>query len=115
MSKGTIIASFLLVLVACHADHPDLPQDARFRLISANESGVDFVNQLNPSENWNIIDYLYYYNGGGVSVGDIDGDALPDLYFTGNEVPDRLYRNLGNLKFEDITAKANLETRTSTN
>ncbi len=54
----------------------------------------------------NIVTYLYYYNGGGVAAGDIDGDGLVDLYFTSNLGSNRLYRNLGNFQFEDVTARA---------
>ncbi|PYN64033.1 MAG: hypothetical protein DMD93_23020, partial [Candidatus Rokuibacteriota bacterium] len=53
-----------------------------------------------------MINFLNYYNGGGVAVGDVDGDGLPDLYFTSNVGPNRLYRNKGNYRFEDITERA---------
>ncbi|MDQ6871201.1 MAG: VCBS repeat-containing protein [Gemmatimonadota bacterium] len=59
-----------------------------------------------PEAGFDIVNYLYYYNGGGVAVGDVDGDGLPDLYFTSNIGPNKLYRNKGNYQFEDITAKA---------
>ncbi len=80
-------------------------QEPLFRLLSPDETGIHFSNDLNEKQ-LNIIEYLYYYNGGGVAVGDFDNDGLPDIYFTSNEGPNKLYRNLGDLKFEDITVSA---------
>ncbi|NUO01020.1 MAG: VCBS repeat-containing protein [Saprospiraceae bacterium] len=77
-----------------------------FRQLDAEATNVDFVNQLDENESFNIIQYLYYYNGGGVAVGDLNNDGLPDLYFTANQQPNKLYLNKGNLQFEDITTKA---------
>ena len=67
---------------------------------------MTFANTLPADTALNIVSYLYYYNGGGVAAGDIDGDGLLDLYFTSNLGSNRLYRNLGNFRFEDITARA---------
>jgi enediyne biosynthesis protein E4 len=79
---------------------------SRFTLVSARHSNIDFSNDLKEDEDFNIIEYLYFYNGGGVAVGDINNDGLPDIYFSGNQVPNRLYLNKGNLTFEDITSQA---------
>ena len=74
--------------------------------VPAEQSGIAFSNTITESADLNYFTYVYAYNGGGVAVGDIDNDGLQDLYFTGNQVSDKLYRNLGGLKFEDITEKA---------
>src|SRR5207244_13167220 len=75
-------------------------------LLPPSVTGVMFVNQVPEQDTaLNIITFLNYYNGGGVAVGDVDGDGLPDLYFTSNVGPNRLYRNLGHYRFEDITER----------
>lgn len=80
----------------------------QFTLLSPKQTGIGFVNKLAESESANVLAYEYFYNGGGVAVGDLNNDGLPDLYFTGNMVPDRLYLNQGNLQFKDITLKSGL-------
>ncbi len=74
--------------------------------VPSSTSGIHFNNTITESPEVNYFTYVYAYNGGGVAVGDVDNDGLADVYFTGNQVSDRLYRNLGNMKFEDITEKA---------
>ncbi|MDQ6926199.1 MAG: VCBS repeat-containing protein, partial [Candidatus Eremiobacteraeota bacterium] len=65
-----------------------------------------FTNTLPEAADFNILNYLYYYNGGGVAVGDVNGDGLPDLYFTSNLGKNHLYLNRGNYRFEDVTDRA---------
>ncbi len=93
----------ILVLTSCDRT-PAIPP--LFELVAPATSGVTFANTLPDDTSFNIVKYLYYYNGGGVAAGDVDGDGLVDLYFTSNLGANRLYRNLGNFRFEDITAKA---------
>jgi hypothetical protein len=69
-------------------------------------TGITFVNELHPTPALNIFNYLYYYDGGGVAAGDLNGDGLPDLYFTSNEGRNRLYINRGDFRFEDVTDRA---------
>lgn len=78
----------------------------RFQLISSEQSGIDFSNDLQETADFNFLNYLYFYDGGGVSIGDINNDGLSDLYFTANMLPNRLYLNQGNFEFLDITPKA---------
>lgn len=81
-------------------------QPPLFESLEANSSGVDFINELNNEDKFNIYTYRNFYNGGGVGIADIDNDGLSDIYFTGNRVPNRLYKNLGGMKFKDITETA---------
>ena len=62
-----------------------------FRFVSSQESGIDFRNQVKVDRELNFLIYETVYNGGGVAIGDINNDDLPDLYFSGNQVSDRLY------------------------
>jgi enediyne biosynthesis protein E4 len=78
-----------------------------FNSIPASHSNIDFANLINEDTTFNIIEYLYFYNGGGVAIGDINNDGLSDIYFSGNQVSNKLYLNKGKLEFEDITEKAN--------
>lgn len=80
-----------------------------FKRIPSGQSGVTFQNTLEETVD-NFFDYFaYVYNGGGVGIGDINNDGLPDIYFTGNQVSNKLYLNLGNMQFKDITVSAGVE------
>src|SRR5437868_3238635 len=98
-------AAQLLAFAACERA-PQAAQPKLFELLKSEQTGITFSNNLPERVGFNILNYLYYYNGGGVAVGDIDGDGLPDLYFTSNLGKNRLYHNLGNYRFEDVTDRA---------
>lgn len=80
-----------------------------FTLIPSNESGINFINEAQETDLNNYFTNQYIYNGGGVGIGDINNDNLPDIYLTGNSVEDKLYLNKGNLQFEDITKSAGID------
>ena len=84
----------------------EAPKDKLFTLLSPNQTRIDFTNVLNEDLNANVMMYEYIYNGGGVAVGDVNGDGLQDIYFTGNMVSNRLYLNKGHMQFQDITNEA---------
>ncbi|MGZ8455201.1 MAG: VCBS repeat-containing protein [Gemmatirosa sp.] len=92
------------LLVGCAPTPPPAPP--LFERLAPRATGVTFENTLPERADFNILNYLYYYNGGGVAVGDVDGDGRPDLYFSSNLGENRLYRNLGDFRFEDVTARA---------
>ena len=93
----------LAAAAACSRDASSGPP--LFDLLSPRATGVTFANEL-PEASFNILSYADYYNGGGVAVGDINNDGLPDLYFTSNLQKNRLYLNKGNYTFEDVTDRA---------
>src|SRR6478609_2511744 len=85
------------------------PADALFRKQPSSETGLSFVNALQEREGFDVFRYRNYYNGGGVGIGDFNGDGLADIYFTSNMGDNKLYLNKGGWKFEDITEKAGVK------
>ena len=77
--------------------------------VSSYHSNIHFNNRIKDTKDFNILKYLYFYNGGGVGIGDFNNDGLMDIYFTANRLSNKLYLNKGNLVFEDITAQAGIE------
>ncbi len=106
MPKSLLTLLAMLLLVACSQEQAGPPKPKLFSLLSAESTGVGFSNELTDSPDFNILEYLYFYNGAGVAVGDLNGDGLPDLYFVGNQVSNKLYLNKGGLKFEDVSEKS---------
>ena len=93
----------VLALASCTRSAPPAPL---FELLSPTTTGITFENRLPEDTAFNVLTYLYFYDGGGVAVGDVNGDGLPDLYFTSNAGKNRLYLNKGNYRFEDVTDRA---------
>lgn len=109
MTRFCTSCVLLLMLVAagCGKKAPD----TLFVLHDAKETGVDFANIVEESDSFNILTYEYIYNGGGVGVADFNNDGLQDLFFSGNQVPNRLYLNKGKFKFEDVTEKSQVNVK----
>src|SRR5262245_27169788 len=106
MFKRTHLLFFLAAtasfVVSCKSKKNTL-----FESLPSSTTGIEFTITLPQKKLFNILYYLYYYNGGGVATGDINNDSLPDIYFTANSKGNnKLYLNKGNFQFEDITAKA---------
>lgn len=80
--------------------------DTLFERLSSRQTGISFTNDLSPSEDLNIVNWPYFYNGAGVAVGDVNGDGRVDLYFTANQGPNRLYLNQGDFQFIEATEAA---------
>lgn len=96
-----MLATAASFLVSCAKEKSDA--ETLFRLVEPDSSGLAFTNQIQETIEANILTYQYFYNGGGVAVGDVNNDGLEDLYFTSNQGSNKLYLNLGNMKFRDIT------------
>ncbi len=99
--KYLYVISITLFLNSCN--NPDKLFELK------NNTGIQFSNKLLPTPTLNILNYLYYYNGAGVSAADFNNDGLPDLYFTANQTADKLYLNLGGIKFLDITEQSGID------
>ncbi len=100
---GWVFVIYIVIMSSCGG------KQTLFKLISSEESGVDFENILTPTDSLNVLNYEYFYNGTSVAIGDFNNDGLSDLFFSGNMVSNKLYLNKGNLKFEDITKTAGIE------
>jgi enediyne biosynthesis protein E4 len=98
--------TLFFVIISCNTNENNNRHDFLFKVVDPSKSGITFSNDLYEDEEFNIIEYLYFYNGGGVAVGDINNDGLIDIYFSANQLPNKLYLNKGNMEFEDITEQA---------
>jgi hypothetical protein len=103
--KKYLILSLAILLLGCQAAERPI-KDQLFALIPESESGVNFTNRVENTEDLNIFSYRNFYNGGGVAIGDLNNDGLSDVYFTANMGDNKLYLNKGNWHFEDITDNA---------
>ena len=117
--KGSwlLCALGVLFFISCKSGPDDQPGGSAtssgptlFTAMPATETGIDFVNDLveDVASEFNVLSYEYYFNGGGVGIGDVNNDGLPDVVLTGNTSPNKLFLNKGNMKFEDVTDQANI-------
>lgn len=104
------VAASLLALAACSSPSEEKKEATPlFSRLSSDSTGIKFNNKLTEDYDTYFDLFAYVYNGGGTAIGDINNDGLSDVYFTGNEVENKLYLNKGNMEFEDITASAGVQ------
>lgn len=110
-----ILSLFVILLSSCgpasKKDSASADSTAFFTLLSPDKTHVHFANTLTEGLNTNVLMYEYFYNGGGVAIGDVNNDGKQDIYFTGNMTGNKLYLNKGKMQFEDITAMAGVAGR----
>ncbi|WP_168796293.1 VCBS repeat-containing protein [Flagellimonas onchidii] len=109
--KGIISILIVVVIGSCKnkgdiADKLEPFGELSFALVEPSHSGIQFENKITEGKRLNYFTYPNIYSGGGVAVGDLDNDGLADIYFSGNMVENKLYKNKGNMQFEDVTSKA---------
>ncbi|MET3125883.1 hypothetical protein ABID42_000985 [Arcicella rosea] len=113
MKPRLILLLLFPIIYACNTASSD---ETLFQLVKPENSGINFVNNIQEDGNLNLLEYQYLYNGGGVAIGDVNNDGLADIYFSGNMVPNKLYLNKGksgdaSFHFEDITEIAGVAGR----
>ena len=98
-----IIFLMICLISACAEKKREQEDSSLFKLLSADETGIAFNNEITEGLNTNILMYEYFYNGAGVAAADFNSDGLVDLYFSSNMGDNKIYLNKGEMKFEDIT------------
>lgn len=104
-----IRTSIITTLLCCAGTASAFAQGPLFELLTPKQTNIKFENHISESENLNVLAYEYFYNGGGVAVGDINNDGLEDIFLISNMGENKLFQNAGNLQFKDITKVAGKE------
>ncbi len=104
-AKSQLLFLITIFLIGCQSKR----ESGLFQQRSPSDTGIDFVNTVKNTPDFNIFNYRNFYNGGGVAIGDINNDGLQDIYFSNNMGSNKLYLNKGNLTFEDITEQAGVQ------
>lgn len=105
---------FYILLFSCKSEKKDNytpPPDPLFVQLPASETGLNFTNEVEDGSEYNILTYRNFYNGGGIAIGDINNDQLPDVLLTANLGESKLFLNKGHFKFEDITSSAGIRAK----
>ncbi len=114
MQKYLFFLSLAILFTSCDSEKKEsedsfVKEPVLFSLLTSDITGIDFINKVENQKDFNIFKYRNFYNGGGVAIGDINNDGLPDIYMTANMGKNKLYLNKGDLKFEDISSTAGIE------
>src|SRR6187399_2789913 len=110
MYQITVVVLLSLLVFSCsqtnESDTGPNHSKPLYTRLPSDQTGVYFINEIQDKQDFNIFRYRNFYNGGGVAIGDINNDGLPDVFFTANSKKNHLYLNKGDFKFEDITDTA---------
>ncbi len=112
MPKYYLLLPFLVVF-GCQKSNKSVEasEPQLFSLLSPEQTQVNFQNNIQEGLNTNVLMYEYFYNGGGVATGDLNGDGKEDMYFSSNMEANHLYINEGNLKFKEVAQQAGVTGR----
>jgi hypothetical protein len=110
MFRAALVFFIFFLLFSCDksvkSNQPSSNANPLFSRLSSNETGISFSNDIKETQDFNVFRYRNFYNGGGVAIGDVNNDGLPDIFFTANMKKNKLFLNKGNFKFQDITDSA---------
>ena len=101
-----VLTAFSMILFSCSKTKK--LENPLFTTVDSSATGINFINKLTPTSEFNLFSYMYFYNGAGVGAADFNNDGKIDLFFSANQGDNKLFLNKGNLKFQDITAEANV-------
>jgi hypothetical protein len=110
MRKLLVISAVILLIFSCKKEDNAKPEtkNTLFTKLKTSQTGINFINKVENKKDLNVFKYRNFYNGGGVAIGDINNDGLPDIYLTANQAKNKLYLNKGEFMFEDITERSNV-------
>ncbi|MEM8895123.1 MAG: VCBS repeat-containing protein, partial [Bacteroidota bacterium] len=108
MRKILFWLGVFLALASCQSDSGTRVYN-QFEEMTDEQTGLVFENVLQQTTEFNVFEYMYFFNGGGVGVGDFNNDGKEDLYFSSNMGDNALFLNQGDMRFEEVTKEAGVE------